>query len=87
MHWILLPFLLFLTACGSWPDVGGPTLSRDASWPTLQPLSELIAEGAVTPASNDDAARLAARAAALRARAEVLRSDASDMESLRRRLR
>lgn len=81
-----LPILLFLAACAPWPDVGGPTRGGGSEWPTLLPLDDVIAGGTVPAASEGDANRLAARAAALRNRAAVLRSDASDMEALRARL-
>ena len=83
-----VPICLLLTACGSWPDAGGPPLTRDdRPWPALLPLDDVL--GAVPVADDPDADRLAARAANLRARAAILRRDASDidaMEALRARL-
>ena len=80
-----------LLACGGWPDLGAPTLERSKrDWPDLLPLSQLVAEGGIEAASDEDARRLAARAAALRSRAQILRTDAGDadaMEALRARLR
>ena len=82
---------LVMAACSDWPDAGGPTLERRSSdWPALLPLSQLIETGTVSAAEDDEAERLAARAAALRAKAQILRSNAGDadaMEALRARLR
>lgn len=91
MHRIALSLVcLPLFACGGWPDLGEPTLERSSrDWPDLLPLSQLVADGGVDTASDEDAQRLAARAAALRARAQILRADAGDadaMEALRARL-
>lgn len=84
-------FFFALTACGDWPDAGGPPLERrSTNWPELLPLSDVIETGAIQPAETDDATDLAARAAALRNRAAILRSNAADadaMEALRNRLR
>ncbi len=91
MRQTLLILCLALSACGDWPDAGGPALERGRQdWPALLPVSEVIAGGAVPEAADEDAGRLAARAAGLRNRARILRSDASDadaMEALRTRLR
>ena len=91
MRLIFLSLCLTLTACADWPDAGGPTMDRRSSdWPTLQPLSELVVGGTVQTAEDADAARLAARAAALQNRARILRANAADadaMEALRARLR
>ena len=79
--------LLWLAGCGSWPDAGGPHMARGAQdWPELLPLSAVIETGAVPRVEERDAEALAARAAALRNRAAILRGSASDMEALRRRL-
>lgn len=90
MRLICLSLCLTLAACADWPDAGGPTMDRRSSdWPTLLPLSGLVAGGTVQTASDEDAARLAARAAALRNRARILRANAGDadaMEALRARL-
>lgn len=77
--------LLCLSACAPWPDVGGPTRAG-GDWPTLLPLDAVIERGTVPEATDRDADSLAARAAALRNRAAILRSDPSDMEALRARL-
>jgi hypothetical protein len=83
----LLPLLaLALAACAPWPDVGGPTRGGNDTWPTLQPIDRLIEPGRAPAASDEDAALLASRAAALRNRAAILRSDPTDMEALRARL-
>ncbi len=91
MRVIAVAILTSLGACGTWPDAGGPPLERRSSdWPVLLPISDLIETDALPPAENADAARLAARAAALQARADILRADAGnadEMEALRARLR
>ena len=80
--------MLALAACADWPEAGGPPLARDTRpWPTLMPLDQVM----VTAPRAEDAeiGRLQARAAALRARAALLRRDASTgaaMEALRARL-
>ena len=83
--------LILLTACGDWPDAGGPPMERRSSnWPELLPLSDLVESGVVQTAENEDAQSLAARAAALQSRARILRASAGDadaMEALRARLR
>lgn len=91
MRVFALIICLALTACGDWPDAGGPAMERRSSdWPNLLPLSELLETGTVQQAEDADAERLAARAAALQNRARILRSNARDadaMEALRARLR
>ena len=85
----LVPILLILTACGEWPDAGGPPLTRDTRpWPKLVPIDQVSAPS--LEVGNAEARRLASRAAALRARAAILRRSAStqaEMEALRARLR
>jgi hypothetical protein len=67
--------LPLLAACGEFPTAGEPT--NRAGYPELLPLSGLIAE-VPDDVAPDDApdpdAVLQARAAALRSRAETLRS-------------
>ena len=76
-----------LPACGSWPDAGGPSpAGAGTDWPGLMPLDQVLAEGTVEPAEDADAEALSRRAAALRARAEILRGNPSDMDALRARL-
>lgn len=87
MRIALLLCLLGLTACGNWPDAGGPPMARSSQdWPELLPLDALLESGAVPTASERDAAALRNRASALRSRAAVLRSDSSDLDALRARL-
>lgn len=89
----VLPLILCLNlaACADWPETGAPALDRESrEWPTLMPLSEVVSGGTVVAADGDDADQLAARAAALRSRARILRANAGDadaMEALRARLR
>lgn len=88
MRMTALISLFFLTACGDWPDAGGPPMARSAQdWPTLLPLEDLLATGQVETAQDDEANDLLARAAALRNRAAILRSNSSDLDALRARLR
>jgi len=82
-----LPLILCLAACAPWPDVGGPTRGSGTGWPKLLPMEQVTEISDVPPASDAEARRLAARAASLRTRAAILRSDPSDMEALRERLR
>lgn len=83
---VLLLVLLTLAACAPWPDVGGPTRAGNDDWPVLRPIDSLIEPGVAPSTTNANAGRLASRAAALRNRAAILRSDPSDMEVLRARL-
>ena len=87
MRFALIVFLV-LSACGDWPDAGGPPLAQDnRPWPTLVPISDIPAGTALSP--GEDATRLAARASALRSRAALMRrnvSDRDDIEALRARL-
>ena len=84
----VIPFCIALvTACGEWPDAGGPPMARSAQdWPELLPLDDLIETGRIEPASTTESEVLRARAAALRNRAAILRGDTSDLEALRNRL-
>lgn len=83
------PFVLLagLAACAPWPEVGGPTRGGGDGWPSLLPMERVSEVSEAPPATDAEAQRLAARAAALRGRATILRSDPSDMEALRERLR
>ncbi|MDA9865085.1 hypothetical protein N9C96_00235 [bacterium] len=91
MRVVCLMLLLTLTACGEWPDAGFPPLERQSTdWPSLLPISQIVEGNAVPVAEDRDAARLAARAAALQNRARILRANAEGadaMEALRARLR
>ncbi|MEM7718735.1 MAG: hypothetical protein AAF222_05990 [Pseudomonadota bacterium] len=81
-------FFAFLAGCSDWPDAGGPTMARRAQdWPTLRPIDDLINSGQLPAARENDADRLRNRALSLRARAAILRGNASDLEELRARLR
>lgn len=90
MRRISVIICLTLSACGDWPDVGAPALEQSSrDWPTLLPLSEVVSGGTFAAAQDDDAVRLSNRAAALRARARIMRTNAGDpdaMEALRSRL-
>lgn len=80
---------LCLTGCTDWPDASGtaPPLRESGSWPSLVPTSELFES--LPQARDDEAETLAARAAALRGRAAILRrpvTNSDQMEALRTRL-
>ena len=85
----ILAFLA-LTACADWPDTGAQApVNRDAGWPDLLPLSQIVQSDAVPAERSETAPALAARANALRARAALLRRDAgtqAEMDALRARL-
>ena len=87
MRAVLLFCLFAVTACGDWPDAGGPPMARSAKdWPTLLPLDALLESGTVPSAPDEEASSLLRRAAALRNRASILRSDSGDLDDLRARL-
>ncbi|MEM7752215.1 MAG: hypothetical protein AAF230_02315 [Pseudomonadota bacterium] len=87
MRIIVLLLLSLLTACGDWPDAGGPPTARNSqAWPELLPLDALVNSGQVPQASDDDANALRSRADDLRRRAAILRGSASDLDALRARL-
>ena len=81
-------FFLFLAGCSDWPAANGERFARSTGpWPELVPLSDVLTEGSV--AQGQDSDQLSARAAALRARARILRQNATtrdQMEALRARL-
>ena len=81
---------LCLAGCGQWPDEALPDQqSRNAPWPELKPLSDLIAPEDTEITGEEDALRLAARADGLRRRAALLRTpvaDEDDFEALRARV-
>lgn len=84
MRWIAPFVALSLAACAPWPDLGeaeprGP--ARD--WPALLPLETVLTGTAPALADEATGNDLADRAAALRARAAILRGDASDLDALR----
>ncbi|NNL74514.1 MAG: hypothetical protein HKP29_14220 [Silicimonas sp.] len=83
MRAVLSIFVAFgLAGCGDWPDLPDTPGSRSGGWPRLAPLSDLERGlGAPTAASDEDAARLAARAEALRRRAAVLRTPVPDQDA------
>lgn len=68
-----LPFLLLLSACSDFPEVGRAEakLATSATTPALLTAEEMAALG-LQP-STDQSAALAAEAARLRARANALR--------------
>ena len=89
----LIPALcLLLVACGDWPEVDVPAMSRSgSSWPELVPL-ETVSEASTTEDTDPAAAAraLARRAAALRRRAAILRrpvEDADAFDALREAIR
>ncbi len=75
---------LYLTACGTWPDAGGPSAARGSQdWPELLPLDALLETGQIPTAPTDQNASLAERADALRARAAALRARSATVSSSR----
>lgn len=85
-----LPFLILLSACGSWPDVPSPVAQgRDGAWPALVPLAGVLSENVGEETGQEEADLLAARAEALRRRAALLRTPVDDtdaFEALRARI-
>ncbi len=85
----LVVTLFCVAGCSDWPDVDTPRPSRaSVGWPELVPISELPSQnGAETEESANET--LLERAAALRARAAVLRRpvpDSAAFERMRARL-
>lgn len=79
---------IVLSACSDWPDIGPARVSQDAPWPRLLPLDAFL-DAPEQRIEDGDAERLAARAAALRSRAAVLRRPAGDdaaFEAIRARM-
>lgn len=73
MRYLAIALLLGLSACTDFPELG--TSGADAArrpYPDLLPYDQVIAATAAEPQAEDTAAVLAARAAALRARADAL---------------
>ncbi len=70
----LASFLLLVASCGDFPEAGEPT-TGDGAFPELVPLTSLREIDAGDSPSSPDA-DLRARAAALNARAEILRQGA-----------
>ena len=67
---------LCLAACGTWPDVDGPVQDRgEKGWPTLLPLDDVLGGAPEPRLSEADPEALLSRAAALRARAQVMRGE------------
>ena len=84
----MLLCVLILSGCASFPDLGtGHTAAADAApWPRIEPLGQVLAEAdrlTITPAVAGD---LAARAAALKARAARLKQPVVD-DATRSRMR
>ncbi|MEK6216725.1 MAG: hypothetical protein N2B03_05845 [Boseongicola sp.] len=83
----MLLSLLSVSACVEWPDVNTPLASRGtASWPELQPISDLPASATTSNEATNANAALQARAAALRRRAILMRrtvTDQTDFDRLR----
>jgi len=84
---ILLLSLLSVSGCVEWPDVDTPLASRGtASWPELQPTSDLPASATTSNEVTNANASLQARAAALGRRAKLMRrtvTNQTDFERLR----
>jgi hypothetical protein len=86
---ILLTLTAALSACSPWPQVDAPAKDDTGAWPVLLPMSELKGLSGGQSTAQGEAQRLAARAAALQARAQLMRTsvpDADAMDALRARL-
>lgn len=85
---ILLCLAGCLAGCSDWPTADGERFARSTGpWPDLVPLGDVLNAGSV--AQTEDSEQLSARAAALRARARILRQNATtreQMDALRARL-
>lgn len=71
-----LPLCLMLVACGdvpAWPEVDLPPPDEGAAFPALVPLDPILAEAAALPQAPPTT-DMAARQAALEARAAALRA-------------
>ena len=84
-----LPFvtlLLALAACSDFPDLDAEISpeARAAGYPDLVPLAEVTDRRKKARTTAEDGERLAARAAALKARARLLRGVRIDDETRRR---
>lgn len=79
---------LCLAGCADWPEASRtPTLQEAGAWPRLVPTADLFAT--LPEARGDQGQSLSARAAALRARAAILRRSAGsqdEIEAIRARL-
>ncbi|RBI82808.1 hypothetical protein DRV85_18130 [Rhodosalinus halophilus] len=70
-----LSALLLLAACAAYPELPGlDPGTGDAAYPPLLPFEEIFAEAPPETLAAEDAERLLARGAALRARAAALRA-------------
>lgn len=79
MRHLILALTLALSACASFPELDArlDAADRNAPWPELVPTSQLIA-AAGAPGAPAASADLAARIAALDARAAALRGPVID---------
>jgi len=85
----IAPFLILLTllaACSDFPDLDTEISpeARAAAYPTLVPVKRITDRAQGFRGSPEDGKRLAARAAALKARARLLRGVAIDDDTRRR---
>lgn len=78
----LIPMLL-LTGCTDFPDLDARISpeARGAAFPRLVPVGEITGRRALARTTAENGERLAARAAALRARARLLRGIRIDAET------
>lgn len=80
---IPITVLPLLVACSTWPDIPSSAASETGPWPELQPFGQ-IGQPSADPerdAANQD---VEARAASLRARANVLRRPVPDDDAMER---
>lgn len=72
---------VMMSACGPWPQVDAPLRSDDEAWPTLLPIDQVTALADTGTSAQTQAQQLSARAAALRARAQIMRQAVPDQDA------
>lgn len=80
---LALPLILALAGCTQFPELDSRTADIDprAPFPALVPLEPLLAQAGDTRIDDESEARVAARVAALNARAERLRRTIIDSDT------
>jgi hypothetical protein len=76
----MLVCVLLTSSCGAWPDIEPSSQTQNGTWPTLLPLDQVAGARQASP-TQAEAQRLAARAANLRARAQIMRQTVADQEA------
>lgn len=86
---LTLTLSVTLSGCGPWPQVDAPERADTGAWPALLPIEDISSVSRASASPPADAQRLSARAAALRARARLMRQSVPDqdaMDAMRARL-